>query len=53
MGQSKRTGKTQEKHAGTAMHKNPSENPRDGFENYRSGIEITNQVAMDDIPLHE
>jgi len=49
MEQNKRTGKAREKLAGTAMRKNPSENPRGEFENYRSGIEITNQVAMDDI----
>ncbi|MCL2839697.1 MAG: hypothetical protein FWE05_02905 [Defluviitaleaceae bacterium] len=44
MEKKKRSDKTKEKYASVAVY----EDPRDGFENYRSGIEITNQVAMDD-----
>jgi len=48
MKQNERIGKIKEKHTGIAVY----ENPRDGFEEYRSGIEITNQVAMNEtIPL--
>jgi len=47
MAKSKKDDKKKPKQEGIAVH----ENPRDGFENYRTGTEIYNQVAADDLDL--
>ena len=45
----KMKNKTKEKRAVIAVH----ENPRDGFDNYSSGMEIMNQVASEGPALPE